>query len=46
MKFNLFVCVLIGLDVCASIMYLCQKEYVRSIYWFSAGILSSTTMWM
>jgi uncharacterized MnhB-related membrane protein len=46
MKINIFVCVIIFLDVCASIMYLIQKDFVRSIYWFSAGILSATTMFM
>jgi hypothetical protein len=43
---KIFVFILITLDVCASVFYFIQKDPARGIYWFTAGVLSATTLVM
>jgi hypothetical protein len=43
---KIFVLILIALDLVASIFYFIQKDVARGIYWFTAGVLSATTLVM
>jgi len=42
----LFIIILVILDMLASAYYLITGDIVRAIYWFCAGILSLTTLFM
>jgi hypothetical protein len=39
---NLFPIILIILDLCASVTYLCYGDYRRMVYWLAASILTLT----
>jgi hypothetical protein len=43
---KVFPVILAILDVGAAIVSLCQKDYARAIYWLSAAILTTTTLYM
>ena len=39
---KLFANVILILDIGASIVYLCQGDYRRGIYWFAAALITAT----
>lgn len=39
---KLFPVILIALDVCASLVYLCHGDVKRCVYWIAAAVLTLT----
>lgn len=37
---KLFPVILIVLDVCASVVYMCSGDVRRAVYWLAAGVLT------
>ena len=45
-KTNIFPIILIGLDLCASMIYIIDGQYAKGVYWIMAGGLTTTTLFM
>ena len=39
---KIFPTILIGLDVCSAIVYLCDGDIRRFVYWMAAAVLTAT----
>jgi hypothetical protein len=46
MNKNILPMVLIIIDLVQSIVCVFHKDFVRALYWLSAGVLTATTMFM
>lgn len=38
---KVFPMALIALDLAASVVYICQGDYRRAVYWFAAAVLTT-----
>jgi 5-enolpyruvylshikimate-3-phosphate synthase len=39
---KIFPALLIALDLCASVAYLCHGDYRRAVYWLAAAVLTTS----